>query len=83
MMAKGWFVERKRLDCGGWDPVFAGYDTEKQARAAAAREAKIWIFAIRWRVGRDEGAGRTPLLEAKFIPGGRRAKWTPVEGATT
>ena len=71
-----WFIERKMHD-GTWETVLAGYDTEKQARAGAARQAKSSIFTSRWRVGCDAGTGVTALLEAEFAPG-KRVKWTPV-----
>lgn len=78
-MSGDWFIERK-LHNGQWETVLAGYDTEKQARAGAARQAKSSIFTSRWRVGCDEGGGCTTLLEAEFVPG-QRVKWTPVAGA--
>ena len=80
-MAGDWFIERK-LHGSQWETVLAGYDTEKQARAGAARQAKSSIFTSRWRVGCDAGGddGCTTLLEAEFAPG-KRAKWLPVAGA--
>jgi hypothetical protein len=74
-----WFIERKMHD-ETWETVLAGYDTEKQARTGAARQAKSSMFTSRWRVGRDAGAGVTALIEAEFAPG-KRAKWTPLAGA--